>query len=104
MRKTFVMEEKMYSQLDQEQGIDVASEPVMSVVSSTRRSVGGITQIHDRIDDVDWDRLPLLGPKTEEEAIASIDRFEERLAKEQVEWIPSEKAWAQLFSKYPWLR
>ena len=41
---------------------------------------------------MDWDRLPSLGPFSEEEAIARIDRFEERLAKGEVKWISSEDA------------
>ena len=28
---------------------------------------------YPQIDDFDWDRLPILGPRTEEEAIARID-------------------------------
>jgi hypothetical protein len=63
-----------------------------------------ITEDHDWIDDLDWDRFPILGPKTEEEAIARIDNFEEKLAKGEVKWISSEDAWKQLYEKYPWLR
>ena len=49
------------------------------------------------------DIIPLMGPFSDEEAIAGIDRFEEEMAKGEVKWISSEEAWAQLYEKYPWL-
>ncbi len=98
------MEEKRYPHIDEEQGIDMASEPVAEVAATPTNSVDNITEVHDWIDDLDWDRFPILGPKTAEEAIARIDRFEEELAKGEVKWISSEDAWAELHEKYPWLR
>lgn len=41
---------------------------------------------------------------SEEEAIARIDQFEEKLEKGEIKWISSEEAWAQLYEKFPWLR
>ena len=55
-------------------------------------------------DDVDWDRLPSPGPFSEEEAIARIDRFEERLAKGEVKWYTAEEVDKMLYAKYPWLK
>lgn len=98
------MEKKRYPTLDEEQGVDICSEPVAEVSSSTPRSVDGMTAVHDWIDDLDWDKFPSYGPFSDEEAIARIDRFEERLAKGEVKWVSSEDAWAQLHKKYPWLR
>lgn len=63
-----------------------------------------IDEEHDWIDDLDWDRFPILGPKTVEEAIARIDKFEERLAKGEVKWYSSEEVDKMLHEKYPWLR
>lgn len=102
------MEEKRYPQVDEEQGIGMCCEPVAEpmndyAVSTSKRADGG-TEVHDWIDDLDWDRFPIFGPKTEEEAIARIDRFEEKLAKGEVKWISSEEAWAELHQKFPWLR
>lgn len=102
------MEEKRYPQFGEEQGKGMCSEPVAEpipdyAVSTLKLADGGL-EVHDRIEDLDWDRFPILGPKTEDEAIARIDRFEERLAKGEVKWISSEEAWAQLHEKYPWLR
>ena len=102
------MEEKRYPHIEEEQGIDMCCEPIAEPMPeyavSTSKRADGVTEVHDWIDDLDWDRLPILGPKTEEEAIARIDKFEERLAKGEVKWISSEDAWAELYEKYPWLR
>lgn len=102
------MEEKRYPQIDKEQGIGMCCEPVAEpmidyAVSTSKRPNGG-TEVHDWIDDLDWNKFPSQGPFSEEEAIARIDRFEERLAKGEVKWISSEDAWAQLYEKHPWLR
>ena len=103
-----VMEEKKYPQIDEEEGIGMCCEPMAEAVADTSvqttKLPDGGTIVHDWIDNLDWDRFPILGPKTEEEAIARIDKFEEDLAKGQVHWISSEDAWNQLYSKYPWLR
>ena len=98
------MEEKRYPHINEEQGIDMACEPVAEVAAPSASSVDGITIVHDWIDDLDWDRFPILGPKTEEEAIARIDKFEERLAKGEVKWYSSEEVDKMLHEKYPWLR
>lgn len=102
------MEEKGYPQFNEEQGNGMCCEPVAEPIPdyavSTSRLADGSSEVHDWIDDLDWDRFPILGPKTEEEAIARIDRFEEKLAKGEVKWISSKEAWAQLHEKYPWLR
>ena len=98
------MEEKRYPQLDEEQGIGLCCEPVAEVISNAPRLVDGVAQVHDWIDDLDWDRFPSQGPFSEEEAIARIDRFEERLAKGEVKWYSSEEVDKILYEKYPWLR
>ena len=98
------MEEKRYPHIDEEQGIDMACEPVAEVAVPSTCSVDGTTTVHDWIDDLDWDKFPIIGPKTEEEAIARIDRFEERLAKGEVKWISSEEFDRQLYEEFPWLR
>ena len=98
------MEEKKYPILEEENGIDMVSEPVAGVVATAPQSANGITAVHDWIDDLDWDKFPSHGPFSEEEAVARIDGFEEKLAKGEVKWISSEKAWQHLYEKYPWLR
>lgn len=97
------MEEKRYSVLDEEENIGMCCEPVATVPVNPN-AVNGVAEVHDWIDDLDWNRFPILGPKTEEEAIARIDKFEKDLAKGEVKWISSENAWKQLYEKYPWLR
>lgn len=98
------MEEKKYPIFEEEESVGMVSEPVATAVAPEAKSADGITDDHDWIDDLDWDKFPILGPKTEEEAIARIDKFEEELAKGEVKWISSEEAWKQLHEKYPWLR
>lgn len=98
------MEEKRYPIFEEEESVGMVSEPIGTAVAPEAKSADGITDDHDWIDDLDWDKFPILGPKTEEEAIARIDRFEEELAKGEVKWISSEEAWKQLHEKYPWLR
>ena len=98
------MEEKKHPIFEEEESVGMASEPVATTVSPETQSADVITEDHDWIDDLDWDKFPILGPKTEEEAIARIDKFEEELAKGEVKWISSEEAWKQLHEKYPWLR
>ena len=90
------MEEKRYPILDEEETIDMACEPMAAVATDT-------VNAHDWIDDLDWDRLPILGPKTEEEAIARIERAEAELD-DPTKWVTSEQMWAELHQKFPWLR
>ena len=58
----------------------------------------------EELDKLDWSKFPSFGPFSEEEAIARIDEFEEKLAAGKVKWISSEDAWKELYEKFPWLR
>jgi hypothetical protein len=98
------MEEKRYPQIDEEQSVGKVCEPIAEAAIDYSRSVDGITQVHDWIDDLDWDRFPSMGPFSDEEAIARIDRFEERLEKGEVNWTSSEDFNKQLYEEFPWLR
>ncbi len=95
------MEEKRYPRLDEEQGLDMVCEPVAEVANVATSSANGVTEVHDWIDDLDWDRFPSLGPFSEEEAIARIDRFEERLAKGEVKWTSAEDFDKELYEEFP---
>ena len=86
---------------DIEQNLDVVCEPVAAY--TTKRSGDGVTYVHDELDDLDWSRLPILGPKTAEEAIARIERAEASL-NDPTKWVTSEQMWAEMHQKYPWLR
>ena len=101
------MEEKRYPQIDEEQGMDMCCEPLAEPMPdyavSTSKRADGVSEVHDWIDDLDWDRLPILGPKTEEEAIARIERAEAELD-DPTKWVTSEQMWAELHQKLPWLR
>jgi hypothetical protein len=84
------MAKKDYVQSAEEQDVVMASEPaVATTVHSTKRSVHR--------------RLPSVGPFSEEEAIARIDKFEERLAKGQVKWVQVDDIDAELKRRHPWL-
>ena len=87
--------------MTEEERVDMACEPMATVAVELKSD--GITTVHDWIDDLDWDRLPILGPKTEEEAIARIERAEAELD-DPTKWVTSEQMWAELHQKFPWLR
>lgn len=97
------MEEKRYPIFDEEQGVDICSEPVAEVSSSTPRSVDGMTAVHDRIDDLDWDKFPSYGPFSDEEAIARIKEAEKDL-KDPSKWITAEELDRRLYERFPWLK
>ena len=69
-----------------------------------KTSKDGVTVVHDRIDDLDWDRFPTLGPTTIEEAIEGIDKFETNLKNGKVNWTSSEDFDKQLYEEFPWLK
>ena len=73
------MDEKRYPTIDEEAGIDMACEPVAVSIATESKSADGITEVHDWIDDLDWNRFPSLGPFSEEEAIARIEEAERDL-------------------------
>lgn len=80
---------------------DLASEPIEAAVSTSYS--GGVTAMHDEIDDLDWDRMPIIGAKTIEEAIARVDQaWADR--NDPSKWMTSEQMWNHLYEKYPWLK
>ena len=66
------MEEKNYQQFEEKENTGIASEPSVAVQNVGVGSYTGAVTIHDEIDDLDWGRCPILGPKTLEEAVARI--------------------------------
>lgn len=90
------MEEKKHP-IFEEESVGMVSEPIGTAVATET------CLVDDADEDLDWDKFPILGPKTEEEAIARIDKFEERLAKGEVKWYSSEEVDKMLYEKYPWL-
>lgn len=96
------MEEKSYPNIE-DKGVIKASEPIVAPVPDSVYA-NGVVDVYDEADEECWDRIPPMGPFSDEEAIARIDDFEKRLAKGEVKWISSGDAWAQLYEKYPWLR
>ncbi len=98
------MEDKRYPVFEEEETADMACEPVAVSIATEPQSADGVTEVHDWIDDLDWDRFPSLGPFSEEEAIARIDDFEERERNGQVKWYSSEEVDKELYERFPWLR
>ena len=105
LNKVRAMEGKRYPVI--EENVDVVSGPILEPVTDMVAPMSRPDVVSDEedvdIDDLDWSRLPSLGPFSEEEAIARIDEAEAELD-DPTKWISSENAWAYLYSKYPWLR
>lgn len=97
------MEEKKYPVFEEEESVGMVNEPVAEVVVASPHSEDVVTSVHDRINDLDWDKFPSYGPFSEEEAIARIDKFEEELAKGEVKWIRIDDIHAELKKRHPWL-
>lgn len=98
------MEEEKYPILEEEESAGMVSEPLAAPVPDEPIIANGIAEGHDWIDNLDWDKFPSYGPFSEEEAIARIDKFEERLAKGEVEWITVDDLHAELKKLHPWLQ
>lgn len=85
---------------DIKQQNDKVNEPVMAIPTDFHN---GTVTVHDEIDDLNWDDMPIFGPKSEEEAIVRIHQaWEDR--NESNKWMTSEQMWNHLYEKYPWLR
>ena len=97
------MEDKRYPQFEEEQGIDMCCEPATEVATPASVSVDDITEVHDWIDDLDWDKFPSFGPFSDEEAIARIEEAERDL-KDPTKWTSAEEFDRQLYAEFPWLR
>lgn len=101
------MEEKRYPTVEEESFGGKVSEPITAPVPVV--SSGGFVtddewvSDYSEADDVDLDRMPPMGPFTDEEAIARIEEAMRDL-KDPSKWITSEQMWENLYKKYPWLR
>ena len=74
-------------------------EPIAASVPDYQDSM---VAIHDEIDDLDWDRMPILGPKTLDEAIERINQaWEDR--NDPSKWIRVDDLHAELKKRHPWL-
>ncbi len=63
----------------------------------------GMTEVHDWIDDMDWDKFPSFGPFSDEEAKSRIEEAEADL-KDPSKWITAEGMDRRLYERFPWLR
>ena len=93
------MEEKNYPVFEEEEFVGVACEPVANATAVLKHEYEDSSD-DDWIDDLDWDYFPSLGPFSEEEAIARIDKFEDDLANGRVKWISSEEVDKRLYEKF----
>ena len=79
---------------------DLVSEPIEVAAGATYSC--GVTAVHDEIDDLDWDRMPIMGAKTIEEAIARVDQaWADR--NDPSKWIQIDDLHAELKKRHPWL-
>ena len=78
------MEEKRYPIFDEEDGFGcmTAKEPVGAL--SYAETTENIDLLDDEDDDIDWDKMPLIGPATYEEAIAQIETAEQEISNGEV--------------------
>ena len=78
---------------------DSVSEPAVAMAIENHT---GMVSVHDEIDDLDWDRMPIFGPKTVEEAIARVDQaWADR--NDPNKWIRIDDLHAELKKRHPWL-
>ena len=70
------MEEKRYPIFDEEDGFGcmTAKEPFGTL--SYAETTENIDLLDNEDDNIDWDKMPLIGPATYEEAIAQIETAE----------------------------
>ena len=84
---------------DIETKCQTASEPAAELATQHH---DGVHYVHDEIDDLDWDRMPILGPKTLDEAIERINQaWEDR--NDPSKWIRVDDLHAELKKRHPWL-
>ena len=102
--KSYSMEEKRYPIFEEEESVGMVCEPIAEAVADYPQSINCVLGEQDWDDDLDLDKIPPMGPFSDEEAIARIDRFEERLAKGEVKWVSSDEVTRHLYEKFPWLR
>lgn len=97
------MEEEKYPLFEEEESTGMVSEPLAVPVPDEPITAYGIAEVHDRIDDLDWDKFPSYGPFSEEEAIARIEEAERDLA-DPSKWITIDDLHAELKKLHPWLQ
>ncbi len=74
-------------------------EPVSAPIADYQNSMASM---HDEIDDLDWDRMPIFGPKTLDEAIARINEaWKDR--NNPSKWHRIDDLHAELKKRHPWL-
>ena len=76
-----------------------ANEPVAAPIADYQDSM---VLMHDEIDDLDWDRMPIFGPKTLDEAKARINQAWED-HNDPSKWIRIDDLHAELKKRHPWL-
>lgn len=75
------------------------NEPLAAPIADYQ---GSMVAVHDEIDDLDWDRMPIFGPKTFGEAIARINQaWEDR--NDPSKWHRIDDLHAELKKRHPWL-
>ena len=95
------MEEHQYPKFEEEENLDTCKGPI-TVVSAASTGRKGTSLSNDGMDNIDWDRLPSLGPFSEEEALARIAQAEADL-NDPSKWIRIDDINTELKKLHPWL-
>ena len=99
------MEEKRYPNIEEEDGVGMASEPPVGY-NATESSYTNTCS--DEVEILPENFDPGIGPYTMEELNSRIDEAEAFIAQAEQgdwsNWISEEQSLANLYTKYPWLR
>ena len=77
----------------------VVNEPIAAPVADYQDCM---VAVDEEIDDIDWDRMPIFGPKTLDEAIDRINQaWEDR--NDPSKWVRVDDLHAELKKRHPWL-
>ena len=87
--------------MEQKDDVWMATEPNVAQATVANRH-NPIHIVHDEIDDLDWNKFPIFGPRSEEEAIARIEQVEAEIDNPN-KWIQIDDLHAELKRIHSWL-
>ena len=88
---------KPYPRPEEESGIDSACEPIAMAARSDYHRMDTVSS--DEVDSLDWNQFPMLGPKSQAEAVSRVEQIE----KEGCKWVTIDHLHQELKNRHPWL-